>query len=252
MKLLRDSKVVKGLQELIDKCVGNTLEGTHVVRKIGQRKARIGHEMRLTAQIGEYEMHQVILDLGSDANVLPKQTWERIGRLTLQWAPIQLRMANQKNIIPMGRLQGVKVDIKGTSVLANLEVIEIVDENNPYLALLRINQAIDMNGVINLKKRTMSFEGKLLHVVVPLHPGEDSRYTKPVCDYESDEDFDQIYKIMSRDQDKVNLTTDGRIAWDRESSCTSYSDEELEHWHNILHEVPMVQCNMMTKSLCCV
>jgi len=109
-----------------------------------------------------------------------------------------------------------------------------------------------MNGVINLKKRTMSFEGKLLHVVVPLHPGEDSRYTKPVCDYESDEDFDQIYKIMSRDQDKVNLTTDGRIAWDRESSCTSYSDEELEHWHNILHEVPMVQCNMMTKSLCCV
>jgi len=30
--------------------------------------------MRLTALIGEYEMDQVILDLGSEENVLPKQT----------------------------------------------------------------------------------------------------------------------------------------------------------------------------------
>ncbi len=33
---------------------------------------RIGREMRLTVQIGEYEMDQVILDLGLDVNVLPK------------------------------------------------------------------------------------------------------------------------------------------------------------------------------------
>ena len=39
--------------------------------------------MRLTAQIGEYEMDQVILDMGSNANVLPKQTWERMGRPVL-------------------------------------------------------------------------------------------------------------------------------------------------------------------------
>jgi len=38
--------------------------------------------MRLTAQIGEYEMDQVILDLGSDVNVLPKHTWEHIRRPT--------------------------------------------------------------------------------------------------------------------------------------------------------------------------
>ena len=39
--------------------------------------------MRLTAQISEYEMDQVILDLGSDVNVLPKQTWQHMGRPTL-------------------------------------------------------------------------------------------------------------------------------------------------------------------------
>ena len=44
--------------------------------------------MKLSAQIGEYEMDQVILDLGSDANVLTKKTWELMGKLKLRWFPI--------------------------------------------------------------------------------------------------------------------------------------------------------------------
>jgi len=48
MKLLRDSKAIKGLQELINKYVGNAPKGPHMVMKIGKHKARIGHEMRLT------------------------------------------------------------------------------------------------------------------------------------------------------------------------------------------------------------
>jgi len=46
--------------------------------------------MWLTAQIDKYEMDKVILDLGSEVNVLLKQTWEHMGRYTLQWSPIQL------------------------------------------------------------------------------------------------------------------------------------------------------------------
>lgn len=69
----------------------------------------------MTTQIGEYEMDHVILDLGSDVNVLPKQMWERMARPTLQWSPIQLRMANQQNILLMGYLQGVTVDLEGAS-----------------------------------------------------------------------------------------------------------------------------------------
>jgi len=74
MKLLCNSKVVKGLQELINKCASkdNAPDGPHVVRKISKNKARIGCEMRLTPQIGDYEMDQVILDLGSNVNVFPK------------------------------------------------------------------------------------------------------------------------------------------------------------------------------------
>jgi len=85
MKLLCDSKALKGLQEIINWCIGKdgTTGELHVIRKLGKHKTRTRHEMRLTAQTWEYEMDQVILDLGFDANVFPKQTWERMGRHTL-------------------------------------------------------------------------------------------------------------------------------------------------------------------------
>ena len=39
----------------------------------------------------------------------------------------------------MGWLYGVTVDIESVSVVANIEVIEIVDDNNSYPALLVID-----------------------------------------------------------------------------------------------------------------
>lgn len=99
---------------MINKCAGmeNAPKGHRVAR-----------EMRLTAQIGDYEMDQVSLDLGSDVNIFPKQMWERMGRPVLHWSLIQLRMMNQKNIFTMGCLHEVTIDIEGASVLANFEVI---------------------------------------------------------------------------------------------------------------------------------
>ena len=91
------------------------------------------------------------------------------------------------------------VDIEGTSTLTDFEVIEFVDDRNPYPALLGIDWATNMNGVIKLKKWNMIFENKSLCVIVPLDPTEGSRYTEPVCDYESDDDLDCIYKILMWD-----------------------------------------------------
>ena len=62
-----------------------------------------------------------------------------MGRPVLQWSPIHLRMANQQKIILMGRLQRVIVDIKGASALMDFELIEVMDDVNPYIALLGIN-----------------------------------------------------------------------------------------------------------------
>ena len=72
-----------------------------------------------------------------------------------------------------------------------------MDDSNPYPTLLGIDWATEMNGVINLKKQKMIFEKKSLHVVVPLYPAEGPRYTKLVHNYESDDNLDQIYRIMA-------------------------------------------------------
>ena len=74
MKLLHDRKAMKGLQELINKCTKkeNTTDRPRIVRKISRHKTRTGFEMRLTTQIGEYEIDKVILDLGLNVNILPK------------------------------------------------------------------------------------------------------------------------------------------------------------------------------------
>lgn len=98
----------------------------------------------------------------------------------------------------MGRLHGVTVDIEGVSTLDGFEVIEIIHDKNPYPALLGIDWDIDMNGFINLKKRTMLFERKLLWFVTLLDPAEGSCYTELIHEYEeSDDDLDQIYKITT-------------------------------------------------------
>lgn len=48
-------------------------------------------------------------------------------------------MENQQKIILMGRLLGVVVDIEGTNLLIDFEVIEIVDASNTYPSFLRID-----------------------------------------------------------------------------------------------------------------
>jgi hypothetical protein len=58
-------------------------------------KKKTNGELRLCAQIGEYNIDNVILDLWSDGNVLPMKTWDMMGKPKLAWSPIQLRLPNQ-------------------------------------------------------------------------------------------------------------------------------------------------------------
>jgi len=70
-----------------------------------------------------------------------------------------------------------------------------MDENKPYPALLGIYWAIEMNGVINLKKRKMIFETKVLRIVIPLDLAEGPRYLKLV--HNNDEE-DCSYKMTAQ------------------------------------------------------
>ena len=77
LKLVRNEKAIGELQRIIDQYQQSSSVSSMqcVVHNItGHTSA--GREMRLTAQIGEFEMDEVMLDLGSEVNVMTKQTWE--------------------------------------------------------------------------------------------------------------------------------------------------------------------------------
>ena len=99
----------------------------------------------------------------------------------------------------MGRMQGVTIDLEGASTHKDFEVIELMDESTPYPMLLGIDWATDMNRVINLKKRTMIFETKVLCVIIMLDMAEGLCYIKPVHDRERDDTVDCSYRMFAQE-----------------------------------------------------
>ena len=91
MKLLRNKNALNELQKVIQSC--ESQQGSDKGKNVN-RVRRTRREMRLHAQIGDYDMTDMILDLGSEVNVLTRQTWEQMGKPKLEWSPIQLRLAN--------------------------------------------------------------------------------------------------------------------------------------------------------------
>ena len=77
LKLVRNENAIGELQRIIDQCQPSSSmssEQRAVHNIMGHTRTR--REMRLIAQVGEFEMDEVILDSRSEVNVLTKQTWE--------------------------------------------------------------------------------------------------------------------------------------------------------------------------------
>ena len=64
-------------------------------------------------------MDYIILDLGSNFNILTIHTWEIMNKPQLDWSPIQLRLANQSKVLPIGRLSQVPMEVEGLRTYAD-------------------------------------------------------------------------------------------------------------------------------------
>jgi hypothetical protein len=124
-------------------------------------------------------MRDIILNLGSKVNVLPKKTWQCMGEPTLGYSNVQLKLANQYRVLPIGRLKGVTIDLDGVRTKEEFEVIEIIDGTTPYLTLLGLDWVFDNQDIINLKTRKMAFESGDYKVIAPLDPSEGERFVEP-------------------------------------------------------------------------
>jgi hypothetical protein len=57
-------------------------------QRVKRRKIWTGKEFRLASQLDEFDIKDVMLDLGSNFNILPKNTWEDLGKPQLTYSPI--------------------------------------------------------------------------------------------------------------------------------------------------------------------
>ena len=145
--LARDSDALVELETLL-----------HLLNKIVKdsavnsfQKRNTGKEMRMNIYIGDYEVDSVILDLGSDVNILTKQTWKSMGNPMLGWSPVQLWLANQAKVQPISSVSNLVIDIERMKTHAEFDVIEFVEDGGSYPTLLGIRWDNDSMAVINFK-----------------------------------------------------------------------------------------------------
>jgi hypothetical protein len=192
-------------------------------------------------------MGDIILDLGSEVNVLPKKTWQCMGEPTLGYSPIRLKLENQHRVLPIGRLKGVTIYLDGVHTMAYFEVIEIVDGTKPYSTLLGLDWEFDNQDIINLKTRKMNFELDEYRVIAPLDPSQGERFVEATClDLE---EINQLYKTTTREEDYVNPTANGVLIWRSITSCASDSNTGLENWQQRLHEVSTRRCARIDRTV---
>ena len=125
-------------------------------------------------------------------------------------------------------------------------LIDIVNDTNPYPALFGIDWEIYNHTILNFKKIILSFEYPQIRMVMPIDPLEGKRYFEPVNSEGQGNCMDQLYNIMSSRKYYINPTTDGKLNQRNVSSCTSDSGNVLENWKNMLHEVSMCRCVILT------
>jgi hypothetical protein len=96
INILSDPSSMKILQNILEKCSSETKEMLEPETVNHLHTQRItSREFRLNANIGDFNMGDIILDLGFEVNVLPKKTWQCMGETTLGYSNVKLKLANQ-------------------------------------------------------------------------------------------------------------------------------------------------------------
>jgi hypothetical protein len=62
-------------------------------------------------------------------------------------------------------------------------------------------------------------------------------------------EIDNLYNVTTWMDDYVIPTTDGALNWKSIHFCASDSEESLEHWEQILHELSTRRCSHITHML---
>ena len=87
-------------------------------------------------QTNELLIPKVVLDFGSQVNILTKSTWEKLGRPQLVKSEYYLKLADQGLIEPLGLCRNIETTIMDITVTTDFKVIEPKEGSKSYPALV--------------------------------------------------------------------------------------------------------------------
>jgi hypothetical protein len=102
--------------------------------------------------------------------------------------------------------------IKGVNIKVDFDVIEIMDDSNPYPALLCIDSSLDNNEMLNMKKRKTSFETDTSRVISLLDMNEGDNYNEAINEDAQRSITKNIYHITWNIEEYINTTIDGELS----------------------------------------
>ena len=145
-------------------------------------------------EIEGYHIRQVVLDFGSQVNIMTCDTWEQMGRPRLYESGIYLKLDDQVLIEPIGVWKNVDTTIKGISTKVDFEIIDPKEGSSSFLALVDWPWVRKMKASISLDKERIKLKGNGKKVIVPIHLSQGEPWTKPI---DEDVDVRQLYQIQN-------------------------------------------------------
>lgn len=130
----------KATQRLVD--VLSILKEEAYTPKITKNITYIGSntqnnfESQVDLQINELPIPKVVLDFGSQVNILAKSTWEKLGRPLLVKSNYYLKLADQGLIETLGLCRNIETTIMGITIKTNFKVIEPKKGSKSYPTLV--------------------------------------------------------------------------------------------------------------------
>lgn len=123
-------------------------------------------------QINELLIPKVVLDFGSQVNILTKSTWEKLGQPQLVKSEYYLKLADQGLIEPLGLCRNIETTIMGIIVTTDVKVIEPKEGSKSYPVLVGRSWEGKMKANISLEKDRIKLKGQGKKIIIPLDPKE--------------------------------------------------------------------------------
>ena len=150
---------------------------------------------------------EVVLDFGSQVNIMTRDTWEQLGRPWLSESGIYLKLAGQGLIEPTGVWKNVDTTIEGISTKVDFEIIDPKEGSNSFSVLVARPWGRKMKVSISLDKERIKLKGNWQKVIVPIHPSQGEPWVEPI---DKEVDIRQLYQI-NNNEDYIEPNTYGEL-----------------------------------------